>query len=731
MGRKPNPVIVEYFERGPKLNDNSNRYHHRCKACGEDFPKGRSDSLTAHLVRKCPAISQADRVNVCLTLNGLNNNSANATHAANVASRHFNGLVQHQSPISTISTIPTIPTIPPTTTALPASPATPLPAPLLEQSQNNLQLHEWNPLETLAEASRQFEANDKHDDHADHVESAAIPVTTADSNPLEFHEQYTLDNPPTSLDNHPRDDNGDVDMTQKTMGPAEKRLREILLKEYNEKKGRAAPSALSAAAAAATARLDSSPTRLHPITYNEMINYPSSPEPQHAAPEQSPPSATPWEGMTYISEDIHAPATVNAHGHGLAATLNKGGRRMHTGLGHHGKNHSRAKFNDMRRKEVQEIRKIGACVRCKILRKNCSLGTPCDACKKVSSPRVWKNECIRAQLCDEILLYSAGVQAVMSQKRINGYKNTHHLEASGLVVEVTHFPDTTHKATFQMLRGTPKVEVAKDADAHQILLLDINAEDITGKVEAYMRAALPQLINHEASHYIRVTLNTAVAVATETGDELLKKALELWGVVELMDLERQWRMRVKSPSEDVDDYMIEDAVDSETYTNICLQLTAASERKAAIASKNLLGEIRRRLQDGKIKNGFPMFLVVILFLNCIEKTTWAFKVWEEKNLRPKWPLEKPPGNFTQQGESLANLLRVLLKVRKFLPKLVAADPNSPIAALRDDSVVEYFQNLQITEAYLQSRQDPENFQPDDSRSLEFLYSSRILLPDEK
>lgn len=25
MGRRPNPVISEFFERGPKLNDNSNR----------------------------------------------------------------------------------------------------------------------------------------------------------------------------------------------------------------------------------------------------------------------------------------------------------------------------------------------------------------------------------------------------------------------------------------------------------------------------------------------------------------------------------------------------------------------------------------------------------------------------------------------------------------------------------------------------------------------------------
>lgn len=52
MGRRPNQLILEYFERGPKLEDASNRYQHTCKSCGERFAKGRIDSLTSHLVRE-------------------------------------------------------------------------------------------------------------------------------------------------------------------------------------------------------------------------------------------------------------------------------------------------------------------------------------------------------------------------------------------------------------------------------------------------------------------------------------------------------------------------------------------------------------------------------------------------------------------------------------------------------------------------------------------------------
>lgn len=66
MGRKPNPLILEYFNRGPKLEDASNRYQHTCKSCGERFPKGRIDSLQTHLTRKCPSLSAQERRKIIL-----------------------------------------------------------------------------------------------------------------------------------------------------------------------------------------------------------------------------------------------------------------------------------------------------------------------------------------------------------------------------------------------------------------------------------------------------------------------------------------------------------------------------------------------------------------------------------------------------------------------------------------------------------------------------------------
>lgn len=64
MGRKPNAIVSEFFSRGAKLHDSSNRYEHTCKLCGQIFPKGRADSLLSHLIRTCQAISAADRERV-------------------------------------------------------------------------------------------------------------------------------------------------------------------------------------------------------------------------------------------------------------------------------------------------------------------------------------------------------------------------------------------------------------------------------------------------------------------------------------------------------------------------------------------------------------------------------------------------------------------------------------------------------------------------------------------
>lgn len=724
MGRKRNPLITEFFDRGAKLKDNSNRYAYRCKLCGEDFSKGRVETLTTHLLKKCPAISDEDRTSAALY---------NVQTGANRQPPPFDGLL-HTGPN-----------------------AGPQPAPVLAQPQNWAHPQDSAPdLAILADAASTI-ATVQAVQTTLAAAATAVPVTAA-TNPLQLHEQYTLENPPMSIDNRSQRDQGVPQQPQATMQTAfsmEDRIHELL------EHGASPTHPVVDIAAAANARLDQSilNPNLDPQLVAEeaihepgpqaqyqsqqlqsqaqsadmMINYPSSPEQQPVTTSTSVSTAAPWAGMAYMAEGIHAPATINNHGQQMESMMNRGGLRMDTtdDLGSQNRNR-RARYEDNRRKEVQEIRRIGACIRCRILRKTCSRGTPCQACKNVLSPRVWRTGCVRTKLCDFIKLYSAKVQAVMSQKRINNYKTSYQLENVGILVEVSHFPETNHKAVFQVLQGTPNEggdNLPDGNSSSRVLLLDYDTEAISSKVETYMRQTLDELISREPSHYVRVTLEIAKLVANQTNNELLKKSLELWGIVEMMDRERQWTMLVKSPKEDVQDYWIKDASDTEAYTNICMQLTAAAERKADAASHSLLKGIQQILQDSKVKKpGFPMFLTVMLFLNCMEKTTWAFKAWDEENLRPKWPLQKPPSDYTHQGEELMELLRMLLAIRHVLPGTIPTDADTPIMTSENDPMIQkYFQDLSATPAYLHTRLNPDNFQPTDSRSLEFLFCASLLL----
>ncbi|KAI1331004.1 hypothetical protein F5Y16DRAFT_322014 [Xylariaceae sp. FL0255] len=751
MGRRPNPLIAEFFDRGAKLNDHSNRYQYHCKACGEDFPKGRSDTLLAHVTKKCPAISQDDRLSAVLSMNGFNADGSGRPK--------YDGLLHSEPNRGPNRGLGSDFNFGPNPNTLPHPSIIPNQGKLdnIAQPQSQVQNAIWNPLETLAEASRQIEAHGKHDGHlqalphdptAEAVQSTLAAAITgiAASAPDGLVIQDQLGGNFNSAPNHEQKDVATQDQHDLT---AEERIAQLL--EPSESSSRTAVSV----AAAATARLTTSlldPQLLTEAAITEhmaqaaaqaassdmMIDY-HEPEKTPAANVSinNPESATNWGGMAYMADDIHAPASISDQTQRMNPILNKGGFRMDTLTNPFGSRlrHSRAKFDSDRRREVQEVRRIGACIRCRILRKNCSKGTPCNTCRKVLSPRVWRTGCIRTKLSEYIDLYSAGVQVVMTQKRINEYKASYSLENTGVTVQASHFPETGQTVTFQVLQGyskgvdtETKTEEISVGIESPVVLLDSNKEDIPGKVEGYMRRILPEYIAREPSVHVRITLEVADQIARETNDELLKRSLELWGIVEMMDRERQWSMLIKYPVPELNEKWIKDDTESEAYSNICMQLTAAAERKASVASRNLLNAIQRNLQDGKTKLGFPMFLTIMLFLNCLEKTTWAFKAWDQENLRPKWPLERPPSDYTSQGHGLTELLRMLMVIRRALPTVIQNDFDEPIITEDENPVMlKYFQDLNVTPSYLASRCNVNNFQPADSRSLEFLFCSPFLL----
>jgi hypothetical protein len=690
MGRKPNPLILEYFVRGPKLNDNSNRYPHTCKQCGENFPKGRIDSLTTHITKKCPAISDSDRMRACLELHGI-------AHARATAERsQANGDARNNGQQALLSSLP----------------------------------QGWSALETLAEASRQVDLNENNrasssQEHANPANPANGEFSAADR--FEVQEQFTLENPPASYSGKPQNGRKGLRFLQNiasetptdrsrvdtTPPPTELSLEERL--QALIPAGSASPDASNiSVAVAATARLN--PSFLDPQLVDG--DAPATP-PQHedASPAIDHPPASittatdhnispsqPWGEMTYLAT---APAISMLNtSPSVLLPMNRGGVRMDTSEGSlNGRpRHSRARFTPARRKEVQEVRKIGACIRCRILRKNCGKGTPCDTCRKVLAPRVWRTGCVRTRLHEQLDLYSAGVQVVLSQNRINLLKDQLQPINNGTVVEMSHFPETEVNISAPTLvallePSESQVEARQSKDPfYQVIMIDQDSEDVPDKVEQYMRAVLHLFIEREPSKFMKVTLETAKQQLEEEEDALLKKALELWGLVECIDRERQWTILEKPGADGEQPRWIKESQsgnDADIYTMICMQLNAAAERKANSTSKSLLSLMHRLLQDSKTKIGFKMFLTAVIFLNCVEKSTWAFKAWEQHHLRPGWPLERDPSAFTQQGSNLAGLLKMLLAIRKALPVTARAEDGKLTAQDADPAVVQYFVDLEL------------------------------------
>jgi hypothetical protein len=697
MGRKPNPLILEYFVRGPKLNDSSNRYPHTCKQCGENFPKGRIDSLTTHITKKCPAISDSDRMRACLELHGLTNPQYPANHI-------------HQ------------------------------PGDGLEQGQGLVQVPDlpqgWSALETLAEASRQVDLNENNRiQTAQPTESLLNPnpssPTTTDLNPadrFEVQEQFTLDNPPISFDSRPHNEiqgqfatyrhvpysstpNCSLAALPETTPPPadltpEERLQALLPQTTS-------PDATNlSVAVAAAARLNSSFLDTDVSSENAPLALPAPPPPaaEHApdtnlvASIPSSQSSQPWGELMYLA-NTSSISFLNEHP-APPMPLNRGGVRMDTSdtMFNPRARHARARFSQSRRREVQEVRKIGACIRCRILRKNCGKGSPCDTCRKVLSPRVWKTGCVRTKLHDMLDLYSAGVQVVLSQNRINLLKGQLEPFNNGATVELTHFPEGSlciSAPTLVALLNPSESQAEARGNKEpfpQVIMIDQDADDIPRRVTEYMRSALPLLIEREPSKFARLTLETAQRELEKDEEEVLTKALELWGLVEIIDRERQWSIIEKPGPEDEADRPIEESNggnEADIYTMVCMQINAAAERRANSVSKDILSLMQRLLQDSKTRIGFRMFLTAIILLNCVEKSTWAFKAWEQDHLRPGWPLEREPSAYTEQGNNLAGLLKMMLSIRKAIPQTEKDENGKLVATDEDETIVQYFDSLDL------------------------------------
>ncbi|KAH7385759.1 hypothetical protein BKA66DRAFT_608549 [Pyrenochaeta sp. MPI-SDFR-AT-0127] len=777
MGRRPNQLILEYFERGPKLEDASNRYQHTCKSCGEKFPKGRIDSLTNHLVKKCPALPLRDRQRALLQFHELPlpDNMAQTANT-NGPSQMLNGQKIN----------------------LPFAPSKQLSA-----------------LETLAEVSRQHldltgkrmpekqsSQGHNHTSHAGLLEefliqddrpegsemgglSQGMDMSNAPALPTMYQFNGPLHHSPTNsphMGHIPLSSSASMAQMVPSLVMAASAANELmpltngLTMEPDLNLSGTGMNAMSDKFFHAQGRgqwPSLQPNTLDPLLQDhgkdqllprdDHMNKSS----QHPRPIAMNPNA-----QTHFTTDF---------------SMNQKPSKPKV----------RGRFSDSRRKEVQEVRKRGACIRCRMLKKPCSGENPCNTCQNVESARLWKQPCIRTRIAEEFSLYSAGLHSVLSYHATNQAKGQIRLDQTPGRIEATHYPDSCTFATFIPLK-CQQTQAAQNVDidpaifsalASPDLELIDSDDDIGGKLDLYIKKMGSHFFNSEGSAFMKTTIATSSSMISSTQDGLLPKALELWNLTRILTTRSlDWQLfsnpslaPTMAPStlssadlESSTRTPITALNHSSSYDLIKMQLMGATEKRAACLARIVMNDLERRLLQRQQANPFETFLVAVILLACVERMCWLFRTWElqppnntsletdaqnedlstEQNLasalqsastppapsqelphpaprNPRWPLDKSPASFSQQGERFSDILNMLLKMRGVPPKPIARSTDGILAMWGDDAdekVREWYDGIAVTVQTLDEKANA-HFAGEDPQEWELKYVGKIIRGD--
>ncbi|KAF2131316.1 hypothetical protein P153DRAFT_394666 [Dothidotthia symphoricarpi CBS 119687] len=683
MGRRPNQLILEYFERGPKLEDASNRYQHTCKSCGERFAKGRIDSLTSHL----RALLQFHEL-------PLPDSMANG-HGQMHTGQNMR---------------------------LPYAPSKQLSA-----------------LETLAEVSRQHldlsgkRVQDKHgllDEflvHDDRPEGAhdMAGLSQGDAPALPSVCQFPgpLHHSPTNsphMGHMPLSGAASMAHMAPSLVMAASAANELmpLTNGLTGESDMSLGSGINGMSDKLFHTQGRSPwPPLQPSPLESLLQdhgkHPLLPKDEHSTHD-----------MSHARPLAMNPST-QAH---FTTDFSMNQKPL--------KPKVRGRFSDSRRKEVQEVRKRGACIRCRMLKKPCSGENPCNTCQNVESARLWKQPCIRTRIAEEFNLYSAGLHGVLAYHVTNQAKGQIRLDQTPGRIEATHHPDSGIFATFTPLK-CQHAQASQNADidpamfgaipSPDVELID-GDDDIGGKLDLYIKKISPYFFDTEDSPFMKTTQRTASSMIPPNNtnpDGLLPKALELWTYTRILTSpDTAWHLfsnpslaptltpAVLSPPDSLSPPRtpISPFAHPTSHNLIKAQLLGAAEKRAAALSRTLMNDLERRLLQRQQANPFETFLVAVILLACVERMCWLFRTWElptdAATRNPKWPLDKPPAFFSQQGERFSDTVNMLLKMRGVPPKPVPRSGDGVLVVWGeegDGKVREWYEGIGVSGGMLDER----------------------------
>ena len=385
----------------------------------------------------------------------------------------------------------------------------------------------------------------------------------------------------------------------------------------------------------------------------------------------------------------------------------------------------RGAFAPDRRTAVKEVRKKGACLRCRMLKKSCDSADPCNECAKLENARMWKGQCVRTRLAQIFNVFSSTLFMNIAHKAMEDVRATSSFASLPGRLEVSYFPSAGISVTFPCMRVT--------GPGHRRATIVLNTENegvgvgstFDSKISQYGLRLLGMHMNDATAHVLfghisKFMYHTLRVALTMTSCVLVARAIDLFMCVLLLAKEEHELLAIHEPrlpptNAPVD--MGHSALQhGEGVHYIYIQLRRKLERACDVHFKAIMTELEKSLIQRKQADNFETFVGTVILLRCLEKVAYVYKgfdhlvdplVGARRDVlygAESWPLENPPSHYWQQGERFSDLLVSMLRLRRVLPVMKIRDgmikTDSP-----DKNVREWFEAMSLRADVLQFARD--------------------------
>lgn len=446
----------------------------------------------------------------------------------------------------------------------------------------------------------------------------------------------------------------------------------------------------------------------------------------------------------------------------------------------------RGRFDDVRRKEVSNIRKQGACLRCRMLKKPCSGETPCKTCSSVESARIWRGKCVRTRLADELTLWSTGLFTTRAESQAKAdLVDSEDTDVSSHVT-VGCREDLLEPINIP-IRKMRRRETSDVKDMSFATWRLVSADLTDGTLDKLAQKHFAEIIEDQLTAIRQILKRTrGLSVHTTAGKQpdnkgdgqqgqkrssygsqvdLSKDIVELWTLSELLT----------SSQEDASlklRFLDGVSLDTPSQRLIQMQLQAAIETHCSKLSRSVLNELERRLLQRQQTSRLGTLLSALVLLSCVERMTAYYRNLEDAPTNidqqhgasatipsepgdtglatPSQPLKTPVAMTWTQGESFTDLLTSLLRMRALPPK-TKISPDGTLESLRNfampvqhingnttnksddeqkEAAADWLDSLKLQAEPLKATRDAPPPGPGDGpEAWSLRYIARVLLPD--